>query len=80
MVDKQGWTLEKPLVARMTKSVVRNLPEPVVVVHQLGEEGDLDTEKTSLMLSPKESPRRYGNLISGYSIKSNKNNKTNTNK
>ena len=73
VVDKQGWTLEKPLVARMTKSVVRNLPEPVVVVHQLGEEGDLDTKKTILALSPKESPRRYGNLISGCSIKSNKN-------
>ena len=81
VVDKQGWSLEKPLVARMTKSVVRNLPEPVVVVHQLGEEGDLDTEKTILALSPKESPQRYGNLISGYSIKQQKQQeKNNTNK
>ena len=79
VVDKQGWTLKKPFEARMKESVVSNLPEPVVIVHQLGEGGDLDTEKTSLTLSPKENPRRYGDLISGYSIKSNKND-TNTNK
>jgi len=77
VVDKQGWTLKKPFEARMKESVVPNLPEPVVIVHELGEEGDLDTEKTSVMVSPKESPRRYGNLISEYSIKSNKNTKAN---
>ena len=71
MVDAQGWTLKKPFTARMTESVVDNLPEPVVIIHQLGKGGNLDTEKTSLTLSPKENVRRYGNLISGYSIKSN---------
>ena len=47
----------------MRKSVVRNLPEPVVIIHELGEEGDLDTEKKSLTLSPKEKVGNYGNLI-----------------
>ena len=37
VVDKQGWSLKKPLVARMTRSVVGNLPDPVIIVHQLGE-------------------------------------------
>ena len=54
---------KKPFVARMRKSVVRNLPEPVVIIHELGEEGDLDTEKKSLTLSPKEKVGNYGNLI-----------------
>ena len=76
VVDKQGWTLKKPFVARMTKSVVGNLPDPVVILHQLGEEGDLDTEKTSVTLSPREEVGHYGNLIKGYPIK-NKSNKKN---
>ena len=42
VVDKQGWTLKKPFVARMTSSVVGSLPDPVVILHQLGEEGDMD--------------------------------------
>jgi len=76
VVDKQGWTLKKPFVARMTKSVVDSLPAPVVMLHKLGEEGDMDKKKTSLYLSPKEKPRRYGNLINGYSIKRVKNKTT----
>ena len=74
MVDKQGWTLKKPLVARMTKSVEPNLPDPVVIYHQLGKDGDMDQEKASITLSPKENRRRYGDLIKGYSTKKIKNN------
>ena len=70
MVNKQGWSLKKPLEARMTKSVVSNLPHPVVIIHQLyGKDGNPDTEKKILILSQKER-KKYGNLIEGYSIKS----------
>ena len=74
LLIKQGWTLNKPLVARMTKSVEPYLPDPVVIYHQLGKDGDMDQEKTSIALSPKENRRRYGDLIKGYSTKKIKNN------
>ena len=64
VVDEQGWTLKKPLEARMTSSVLDNLPDPVVIVKQLSKEGKV--EKASLYLSPKEYPRRYGNLLKKY--------------
>merc|ERR1712179_134874 len=68
IVDKQGWTLKKPLTARMKKSVVPNLPEPVVIHHDLGKDGDMEKQNTTIALNPKESPRKYGDLIeeSGY--------------
>ena len=66
---KQGWTLKKPLVAKMTKSIVDNLPEPVVMYKQLGDDGTNDEKMISIALNPKENPARYGNLIDGYSIK-----------
>ena len=64
VVDEQGWTLKKPFEARMKSSVVGNLPDPVVIVKQLGKGGKI--EKESLYLSPKENPRHYGNLIKKY--------------
>ena len=77
VVAKQGWTLTKPLEARMTSSVVGNLPDPVVIVKKLGEEGKPEVEEARL--NPKENPRRYGNLLQKYSIKNNKS-KINKNK
>ena len=73
LLIKQGWPLKKPLVARMTKSVEANLPDPVVIYHQLGKNGDIDQEKISITLSPKENRRRYGNLLNGYPTKKIKN-------
>ena len=64
VVDEQGWTLKKPLEARMTSSVLDNLPDPVVIVKQLDEGGKI--KKESLFLSPTENPRRYGNLLKKY--------------
>ena len=65
LVEKQGWSLEKPLVARMTSSVVENLPEPVVIVKQMGKGGKVGQGK--IILNPKENRRHYGNLINKYS-------------
>merc|ERR1711974_153215 len=70
VVHKQGWTLTKPFEARMTSSVVGNLPDPVVIVKKLDEEGKAEIEEVSL--NPKENPRRYGNLIQNYSVNTNK--------
>ena len=67
VIDKQDWTLEKPLVAKMTKSMVRNLPQPVVIVQELGKGGMKAGGK--VMLSPEENRRRYGNLLDEYSEK-----------
>ena len=83
LLIKQGWTLKKPLVAKMTKSIVDNLPEPVVMYKQLGDDGTNDEKRISIALNPKENPARYGNLIDGYSIKKiekqQENNNTNNN-
>ena len=50
----------------MKKSVVPNLPEPVMIYHELGEDGDIDKENKSIVLNPEETARKYGDLISGY--------------
>ena len=63
VVYEQGWTLEKTLEARMTASVLDNLPEPVVIVKELGREGNMDMEKGTIILSPQENSRSYGNLL-----------------
>ena len=80
---EQGWTLKKPLVGKMTKSAVGNLPEPVVMYHQLSKDGDIDKKMTSITLNPKETPDIYGNLLDGYLIKKiekqQENNNTNNN-
>ena len=81
VVDKQGWTLTKPFEARMTSSVVGNLPDPVVIVKKLDDKGNAEMEEASL--NPKENPRHYGNLLKKYSITKNKrksNTKINNNK
>ena len=76
---EQAWTQKKPLVGRMKKSAVGNLPEPVVMYHQLSKDGDTDKKMTSITLNPKENPDRYGNLIDGYSIKKIENQQENNN-
>ena len=63
VVYEQGWTLEKTLEARMTASVLDNLPEPVVIVKELGREGNMDMEKGTIILSPQENSGSYGNLL-----------------
>ena len=67
LVKKQGWTLEKSLVARMKSSVVESLPEPVVIVKQVGKGGKIKMGQGKIILNPKENSRHYGNLINKYS-------------
>ena len=72
VVAKQGWSLKKPLVVKMTKSVGKNLPEPVMMYNHLGKDGDIDQNKSSIALNPNADPSRYGDLIEGFTIKERK--------
>ena len=65
IVDEQGWTLKKPLVAKMTSTMVRNLPKPVVILKEIGKGGIVVNWKVTL--SPGEERRHYGNLLQKYS-------------
>ena len=65
IVDEQGWTLKKPLVAKTTSSIVGNLPQPVVILKEMGKDGIVVNGK--VILSPKEKRRHYGNLLQKYS-------------
>ena len=63
LVKKQGWNgREKSLVARLTSNAVKNLPEPVVIVEQMGKMG-----RARIILNPKENRRSYGDLLEKYS-------------
>ena len=64
VVKKQNWVLEKPLKAKMTDSVLKNLPEPVVIVKEKGEGGKMS--KGKVILSPKKKRAEYGNLLDEY--------------
>ena len=66
VIDEQGWTLKKRLVAKMRSSMVSNLPQPVVIVRELGKDGLMVRGK--VILSPKEKRQHYGNLLDEYSI------------
>ena len=35
VLENQGWSLKKPLMARMTSSVVGKVPEPVIIIHKV---------------------------------------------
>ena len=65
IVDKQGWTLKKPFVAKMTRTMVGNLPRPVVILMEMGKGGKMINGKVTL--SPGEKRRHYGNLLQKYS-------------
>ena len=68
VVSEQGWSLDDPILARMTESVVENLPDPVVIIKKLGEDGKMENDKVTL--SPNANPAMYGNLLEGYPIES----------
>ena len=70
VIEEQGWTLKKQLVAKMTKSMVGSLPRPVVILRELGNGGLMDKGKVTL--SPKEKRKHYGNLLDEYSIQDKK--------
>ena len=48
VMDKQGWSLKKQLEAKMTSSMVGNLPEPVVIFKELGKGGKVVRRNATL--------------------------------
>ena len=61
----QGWSFFKPLEAKMTTNLIKNLPEPVVVIKTYGKGGKLVESK--LIFNSNEKRERYGNLLDKYS-------------
>ena len=70
VMEKQGWTLKKDLTAKMTSTVMEGLPEPVVILKELGKGGKIVQSK--VVLSPKEKRSHYGDLLEEYSKGSSK--------
>ena len=66
VVKKQGWTLEKPLEVKMIDSMVKNLPEPVIIVKQKVK--GYKMSRGRVILSPKQKPRDYGDLLDEYEM------------
>ena len=62
---KEGWSFKKPLEAKMIDKVMKNLPEPVVIIKKLGKGRKVISSEVKF--SPKEKPERYGNLVNEYS-------------
>ena len=65
VLGKESWSFKKPLVAKMTSSVVSNLPEPVVIIKKLGEGGKVISG--DVVFSPHGKPERYGDMLHKYS-------------
>ena len=61
----QGWSFLKPLEAKMTTNLIKNLPEPVVIIKTFGKRGKLVEVK--LKFNSNEKRERYGNLLDKYS-------------
>ena len=61
----EGWSFLKPLEAKMTTNLIKNLPEPVVVIKTFDKRGKLVESK--LIFNSNEKRERYGNLLDKYS-------------
>ena len=76
VMEEQGWSLKKRLVAKMTSSMVGNLPEPVVIFKDLGEGGKVIRRNATLspnlrgglFRSGGKQHHPYGNLLDNYSL------------
>ena len=62
---KEGWSFKKSLEAKMINKVMKNLPEPVVIIKTFGKGRKLAESK--LKYSSNEKQERYGNLLDKYS-------------
>ena len=66
----QGWSFLKPLEAKMTTNLIKNLPEPVVIIKTFEpeERGRRKVVEVKLKFNSNEKRERYGNLLDKYSI------------
>ena len=62
---KEGWSFKKSLEAKMINKVMKNLPEPVVIIKTFGKGRKLTEGKLKFSLNEKQ--ESYGNLLDKYS-------------
>ena len=62
---KEGWSFKKSLETKMINKVMKNLPEPVVIIKTFDKGRKLAESK--LKFSSNEKRERYGNLLDKYS-------------
>ena len=62
---QEGWSFKKSLKAKMIDKVMKNLPEPVVIIKTFGKGRKL--KKSKLKFSSNEKRESYGNLLDKYS-------------
>ena len=62
---QEGWSFKKSLEAKMINKVMKNLPEPVVIIKTFGKGRKLAVSK--LIYSSNEKREGYGNLLDKYS-------------
>ena len=65
VIVKEGLSFKNPLESKMIDKVMKNLPEPVVIIKKLGKGRKVISSEVKF--SPKEKPERYGNLLDEYS-------------
>ena len=63
---KEGWSFKKSLKAKMIDKVMKNLPEPVVIIKTFGKGRKL--KKNKLKFSSNEKRESYGNLLDKYKL------------
>ena len=65
----EGWSFLKPLEAKMTTNLIKNLPEPVVIIKTFEpeERGRRKVVEVKLKFNSNEKRERYGNLLDKYS-------------
>ena len=60
---EEGWSAEEPLVARLVSGVLRNVPQPLVIVKELHNDIWIPT---TVNLHPAERADSYGDLLSTF--------------
>ena len=62
---KEGWSFKKSLEAKMINKVMKNLPEPVVIIKTFGKGRQI--KRIKLRFSPNDKREHFGNLLDKYS-------------
>ena len=62
---KEGWSFKKSLEVKMINKVMKNLPEPVVIIKTFGKGRKI--KRIKLRFSPNDKREHFGNLLDKYS-------------
>ena len=64
ILNQEQWSSEEPLVARLSYGVLKDVPQPLVVIKQL--QSDNVFVPMIVNLHPKENVDNYGDLVQSY--------------